>query len=518
VGVEPFIVIAAYTGLAMLVWDSIEVGRNDAANLVNAVFGARVMTRQVAAVVAGIAVVLGAVFASPVMETVRSGIFEPAALSVEAAIVVYISVYVVDTVLLYSLSAFGMPVSTTASLVFELVGAALGVTLVNHGWRAAIAVVHWDKVGQVVLAIIVSILLSGFAAYLIQRAVRGAIGPDPTARVKVQLHGPWIGGLMLTWLTWFMLLKGLRELATVDGIAYQTLEQFGVLPLLLMTWFGYAMAILALLLVWSGSAALLFRSLALLGMICMAFAFGQNDLANAASPGLSAWWLYRHAGDSTAVATALPISKWALLASGLLMAIGMTTRKAQRVTRAAVNTGSQHGDVALWAPMWSRAIARMIIGNRPGPAIAQASRDESGKRVHFDALRASVITSVSASVIAFASSRGLPVSTTYVAFAAVVATGWGDRVFQGGQADLKLGRAIWVATSWLVAAMVAMVATAAIAILIYQAMTLGLIAALSLNIAIRRYAHRAAERHEATYRRERELRLAEVADRVSLAS
>jgi serine/threonine-protein kinase len=45
-------------------------------------------------------------------------------MSLEMAMTVYISVYFIDTVLLYGFSGFGMPVSTTACLVFELVGAA----------------------------------------------------------------------------------------------------------------------------------------------------------------------------------------------------------------------------------------------------------------------------------------------------------------------------------------------------------------------------------------------------------
>ena len=56
-----FIAIAAFIGLGMLIWDCIEVGRNDAANLVNAVFGSRVMSRQTAVYLAGVAVVLGQV-------------------------------------------------------------------------------------------------------------------------------------------------------------------------------------------------------------------------------------------------------------------------------------------------------------------------------------------------------------------------------------------------------------------------------------------------------------------------
>ena len=51
-----FLMLAMLVGLGMLIWDCIEVGRNDAANLVNAVFGARVMGRRVAVLIAGIAV------------------------------------------------------------------------------------------------------------------------------------------------------------------------------------------------------------------------------------------------------------------------------------------------------------------------------------------------------------------------------------------------------------------------------------------------------------------------------
>ena len=88
---ETFLLVIVVIGLIMLIWDCIEVGRNDAANLVNAVFGSRVLTRNTAVMVAGVAVVLGATFASPVMETARKGILNPALISVETAMVVYIT-------------------------------------------------------------------------------------------------------------------------------------------------------------------------------------------------------------------------------------------------------------------------------------------------------------------------------------------------------------------------------------------------------------------------------------------
>ena len=36
----PFLLCAGIVAAVMLLWDTIEVGRNDAANLINAVFGA----------------------------------------------------------------------------------------------------------------------------------------------------------------------------------------------------------------------------------------------------------------------------------------------------------------------------------------------------------------------------------------------------------------------------------------------------------------------------------------------
>ena len=123
-------------------------------------------------------------------------------------------------------------------------------------------------------------------------------------------------------------------------------------------------------------------------------------------------------------------------------------------------------------------------------------RDENLKRVHFDPLRASVIMAVSASVIAFASGHGLPVSTTYVTFAAVVATGMADRVMSRGDADRKIGRAIWVFTSWFAAAGLAMVSSAIVAFVIVKLRIVGLVLAILANFAIRYLVNKRSAIHE----------------------
>jgi phosphate/sulfate permease len=490
-----FTTLLMAVALGMLAWDCIEVGKNDAANLINGVFGARVMTRRAAVWLAGAAVLLGAMFASPVMETARKGIFDPGQLQIHQAMVVYVAAYIVDTALLHAYSAYGMPVSTTASLIFELVGAALGVSL-------SLGLVHWGKVTSVLNAIGVSILLSGVAGFLVQRMFRAAIQDEHTDHMRVLLHGPWIAGLMLTWLSWFMILKGMRVVPVVAAFREQIVERLGMGAFLLVAWGALTLLVHMLMTVFQERLTKrLFGILAILGMLCLAFAFGQNDLANGASPGLSAFWLWKHADVSTAAATRMPIPVWLLALCGVLMVLGMNTKSAQRVTRAAVNTGSQFDHIALYAPGWCRALARQLLRLRPaGPELAPAPHlDDKGKRVHFDPLRAAVIMSVSASVIAFASSSGFPVSTTYVTFAAVVATGMGDRTMARGDADLKIGRAIWVVFSWFFGGLVALVAAAAVAWVLLKAGTAGLVLGLAGNLALRAFVRSRSDRHEQRY-------------------
>ena len=173
-----FLWITLILAVVMLLWDTVEVGRNDAANLVNAAYGARVLTQKWAVVVAGSGCVIGAALSSDVVDTARKGIFDPGMLAslgtpeqaLKLACAIYISVYIVDTVLLYGYSAFGMPVSTTACLVFELLGAALAV--------GGPDIIHWPKAGKVIFAISVALgtVLGIFAAVALTPDSKGAKG------------------------------------------------------------------------------------------------------------------------------------------------------------------------------------------------------------------------------------------------------------------------------------------------------------------------------------------------------
>ena len=492
--------------VGLLIWDTVEVGRNDAANLINAVFGARILSRKNAIRVAGAGVVLGAVFASPVIDTARKGIFNPPMLTLQQALCVYVAVYIVDTILLYGYSAFGMPVSTTATLVFELLGASFAIQYFD--------IVHWDTCARVIQAIVASIVLAGIMAFFVQRIVRGAIR-DRTGNLSVLLaHGGWVGGGMLAGLSYFLLMKGMRTVGFVRDLRSEFIESYGALTIILVLWIIFAVLIHLLLVAFRRRAArLLFPVLAVLGTVAMAFAFGQNDLANCAAPGIAVftlfWAWFGGNADVVIVATEVTVPKALLAVCGILLFLGMMTRNAQRVTSAAVRSGSMGDHVKLWAPAPFVRMAHWLLERQrrrsdlaPAPALSPR-----GKKMHYDSLRACVIMYVSASVIATASSLGYPVSTTYVAFSAIMASGMGDRIFQRGDSALKLGRFLWVVFCWFAAAVIAAVAAGIVCRAIYHLGLVGIVVVLAANLLTRRYLRNRSDKHEQHVREASEERM-----------
>ena len=494
-----FVTVTVFLAIPYLVWSCIEVGCNDAANLVNAVLGSRVLNRKIAIMIAGTFVVLGASFSSPVMETVRKGIIDLSSFDSHMALSVFITAYIIGTVLLYAYSQFGMPVSTTATLVFSLAGGAIGV-------GGGIDAVNWSRFWTVVGAIISSIIMSGFFAFFSQRIFRGAIRKDSQNHDKVMSHGPWIAGFILTSLSWFMIIKGMKYVDFVDQFKAEVLQTMGLVPALLILWtFFTIFTYLALNILGSLGTKYLFHMTAVLGMACMAFAFGQNDLANCASPGIASIMIWNQ-GFSQSLKISVPL--WALTICGLLIFLGMLTKRAQRVTRAEINTASQQNRVKLYSPGWCILLAKALVGQklkgRKNKSLApKGKRDQSGKKLHYDSLRASVILSVSACVIAFASGLGLPISTTYVAFAAVVASGWGDKVFSRGDSHLKIGRSIWVVTGWFLGGAVAFFSSGLFSLIIYKFKVFGLCISLLVSLWVRYLFQNRGDRHEKFYHRKK---------------
>lgn len=503
-GFNTFTAAAAVLAIGMLIWDTIEVGRNDAANIVNSVFGSRILSRKMAVRIAAIGVILGATLSSDVIETARRGIFSPEAFGVREVLAIYTSVYIVDTILLYTYSAFGMPVSTTMTLIFELLGASLFLGVFRS--PESIHAVTWGGVAKVLVAIVCSIFLSGVMGFIIQRFARAAIRDKWSSLPQLLLYGGLVGGGLMAGLAYFMLIKGMKNVSLIKPLVsvIKSSPYEGPILALLAMWVVFGILIHLTLIIYRRRAAeLLFPVLTVLGMLGMAFSFGQNDLANCAAPGLAALKVVSGVYQNQPIEdiSRANIPWWALFGSGVLLVMGMMTDHAQRVTRAEVRMGSAGHHVKLWAPNWCITIARRILARGRGgevmPSLAPIeTKNVRGKTLHYDPLRACVIVCVSASVIATASALGMPVSTTYVAFAAVIATGAADRIFVRGDAALKLGRSIWVVFCWFAAALIAMIAAGLVSLVVFYLGVIGMATCIIVNLFIRGHVKRRSDAQE----------------------
>eukprot|EP00923_Selenidium_pygospionis_P044663 GHVN01077172.1.p1 GENE.GHVN01077172.1~~GHVN01077172.1.p1 ORF type:complete len:520 (+),score=94.77 GHVN01077172.1:170-1729(+) len=182
---DPYLWIAIVGGLAMC-WMGFGIGANDVANQFGSSVGSGAIVLWAAVVLALIFEFLGAVLlGGTVADAVRSGILDLDSLSDAPAVVMYANMCALIGAALWLqlASRYGLPVSTTHSIVGALIG--VGVAAGQPG------AVKWKKVGGIVLSWIASPLLSACLSSLIFVITRTGIlrRRDP---VKVGLRLLWL--------------------------------------------------------------------------------------------------------------------------------------------------------------------------------------------------------------------------------------------------------------------------------------------------------------------------------------
>ena len=103
---------------------------NDAVNFLNSAIGSRVASFKVIMAIAAVGVLVGAVFSSGMMEVARKGIFNPGEFYFSEIMIIFLAVMVTDILLLDAYNTIGLPTSTTVSIVFELLGAAVAMGVI----------------------------------------------------------------------------------------------------------------------------------------------------------------------------------------------------------------------------------------------------------------------------------------------------------------------------------------------------------------------------------------------------
>ena len=214
------IYILMLVALAILAIADIVVGvSNDAVNFLNSAVGSKVAPRHVIMIVASLGIFAGATFSSGMMEVARKGIFNPEYFVFAEVMVIFLAVMLTDIILLDLFNTFGMPTSTTVSIVFELLGAAVAVSVLKilAAGDSLISLSQYINTSSA-LAIISGIFLSVGIAFFVGTLLQYLSRLMFTFQYEKRMD--WIGslwaGLALTVLTYFLVIKGLKGASFVS--------------------------------------------------------------------------------------------------------------------------------------------------------------------------------------------------------------------------------------------------------------------------------------------------------------
>src|SRR5210317_1426427 len=143
--------------LAVLAISDLIVGvSNDAVNFLNSALGSKAFNFKIIMFIAALGILFGATFSSGMMEVARKGIFHPQYFYFSEIIILFLAVMVTDVILLDTFNTFGMPTSTTVSIVFELLGAAVAISMIkilnnNGGFPELLNYINTEKATEIIL-------------------------------------------------------------------------------------------------------------------------------------------------------------------------------------------------------------------------------------------------------------------------------------------------------------------------------------------------------------------------------
>lgn len=473
---------------------------NDAINFLNSAIGSRAARLRTVMIVAMIGIIIGAVFSSGMMEVSRKGIFNPQFFYFRDLMIIFISVIIVDVVLLDTFNSFGLPTSTTVSMVFELLGGAVAVALaynmkgnlINLNGTLVVGSVNDYINNKKAFEIIMSILLSIAMAFTFGALIQYICRIIFTFNYKKVL--PWFGGIFsgiaFTAIIYFMLIKGAKDASFMTSEVKTFIhDNAGQIILLnLIVWTVVFQVLAFLIKEW------ILKIVVLAGTFALAMAFAGNDLVNfigVSVAGLNAFTAFTAGGGvnpSTytmeALLSSISTEGWLLAVAGIIMAIALwTSKKAKKVINTTLDlTRQNEGDEQFSSNLLARTIVRVgrQIGESTGKIVPSFIKESINKRfemvnpvkgeapVAFDLVRASVILIVSSALIAFGTSNKLPLSTTYVTFMTAMGASFADRSWGRESAVYRISGVLNVIGGWFITAFAAFTGTFIVATIIYH--------------------------------------------------
>jgi len=502
---------------ALAVADLVVGVSNDAVNFLNSAIGSKAISFRTILIIASLGIFLGAVFSSGMMEVARKGIFVPGEFYFDEIMIIFMAVMITDILLLDFFNTIGLPTSTTVSIVFELLGAAVIMALIKishndaESFSAITKYINTDKAVEIIVGILLSVVIAFSVGALVQYLSRLVF----TFHVeqKMKYFGSIFGGLALTCITYFILVKGLK--GTPFYGSFKTIIENDTWLLVgggFIFWTIFSQFFMTIF-----KKNILIVVIAV-GTFSLALAFAGNDLVNFIGVPMAAYHSYMDWSASgiaaseynmSSLAEAVPAEPLLLFIAGGVMVLTLWfSKKARTVSDTEIDLARQGEGSEKFNPnMLSRFLVRSStqvstyfsfiipkslntkIDSRFEKPVLNLSKEKTYELPAFDMIRASINLMVAGILIATATSMKLPLSTTYVTFMVAMGTSLADRAWGRESAVYRVAGVLNVIGGWFFTAFVAFVAAGTLAYLIYigRGVMIAVLLLLAILLLVRNY-------------------------------
>ena len=490
---DPYILMLI--ALAILAMVDLVVGvSNDAVNFLNSAIGSKAIAIRNIMIIASIGVFFGAITSSGMMEVARKGIFNPGMFMFQDIMFIFMAVMITDILLLDVFNTLGMPTSTTVSIVFELLGAAVAISLIKISQNDAESIsaiwnyINYEKASLIIFGILLSVVVAFSVGALVQFASRLIYSFNFEKRPSY--INALFGGFAITAITYFIIIKGMKGTPYYKDVKY--LIEDNTLSIIAGSFLLWTIISQVFIKLFNLNVLKLIIGI---GTFSLAMAFSGNDLVNFIGVPIAAWNSYEawsvsgveaNAFSMEILAKKVPSNVWLLLVAGGIMVITLwTSSKAKNVIKTGIDLSRQgEGHEKFQPNPLSRLVVRASMGINAGlsyilPAktiafvdskfqkpVIELPKDKTYELPAFDMVRASVNLIVAGILISIATSLKLPLSTTYVTFMVAMGTSLADRAWGRESAVYRVAGVINVVGGWFLTAITAFLAAALVAYLI----------------------------------------------------
>jgi len=533
------LMLVALTVLAII--DLVVGVSNDAVNFLNSAIGSKAIPIKWILIIASAGVAIGAITSSGMMEVARKGIFNPSEFYFDEIMYIFMAVMITDILLLDIFNSLGMPTSTTVSIVFELLGAAVAMALIKISNNDSETLASLGKYinSEKALLIISGILLSVFIAFTIGALVQFI------SRLIYSFHfekrksyvNALFGGFAITAITYFIFVKGLKGTPFYGNIKHLIEGRtYEIIIYGFVFWTLLSQVLIALFKV------NILKVIIIIGTFSLAMAFAGNDLVNFVGVPIAAWNSYQEWTISGVAASEfsmgvlaqkVPSNPWLLFIAGMIMVVTLWfSKKAKSVIETGINL-SRQGDghekfqpnvvsrtVVRGAILVSDGVSKIIpsstlkwVDTKFQKPVVSLPKDKSYELPAFDMVRASVNLFVAGILISIGTSLKLPLSTTYVTFMVAMGTSLADRAWGRESAVYRVAGVFNVIGGWFLTALSAFVVAAVFAYIIYLG---GIVSVAILLILVLFLLGRSSVRHTKKAKEKKEKRYMERAELITI--